>query len=228
MVLDDVDIADLVTSCIDARAWLDAVHLDAERGIIARLDPRRLDVIMANLIGNALKHGGSPVRVSVREVPPVAGHGGAGRHGAVLIEVADAGPGIPEEVLPHVFDRFYKASASRPRSEGSGLGLSIALENAHLHGGEISVRNGAERGAVFSLLLPRRPLPAADGADDGERTGHEHTDDDGTDDDSGTGDTDHGGTGMNRRNGEATAAGEAHGGGPDRGGGGGRAGRDRR
>ncbi|CAM5644653.1 hypothetical protein SHIRM173S_02013 [Streptomyces hirsutus] len=62
LVLDDVDIADQITACIDARAWLDAVELDAERGIHARIDPRRLDVILANLIGNALKHGGSPVR----------------------------------------------------------------------------------------------------------------------------------------------------------------------
>jgi two-component system, OmpR family, sensor histidine kinase MtrB len=177
MVLDDVDIADQVTSCIDARAWLDAVQLDAERGIIARLDPRRLDVILANLIGNALKHGGSPVRVSVREMPPGPATrelGRVGPHGAVLIEVADAGPGIPEEVLPHVFDRFYKASASRPRSEGSGLGLSIALENAHLHGGEISVRNGAVRGGVFSLLLPRRPAPPGD--EDGAGENDEESD----------------------------------------------------
>ena len=66
----------------------------------------------------------------------------------------DHGPGIPEDVLPHVFDRFYKASASRPRSEGSGLGLSIALENAHIHGGEITAANSPEGGAVFTLRLP--------------------------------------------------------------------------
>ncbi|MFD5318074.1 ATP-binding protein [Streptomyces sp. NPDC127098] len=148
MVLDDVDIADQVTACIDARAWLDAVEVAAERGVIARLDPRRLDVILANLIGNALKHGGSPVRVTVTEDT---------RDGRdeVVLEVADRGPGIPEDVLPHVFDRFYKASASRPRSDGSGLGLSIALENAHLHGGEISARNAPGGGAVFTLRLPR-------------------------------------------------------------------------
>ncbi|CAM5511396.1 histidine kinase OS=Streptomyces griseomycini OX=66895 GN=FHS37_001377 PE=4 SV=1 [Streptomyces griseomycini] len=159
LVLDDVDVADQITACIDARAWLDAVELDAERGIHARLDPRRLDVILANLIGNALKHGGSPVRVSVRESPDgVDGVGvakGAGGPGAVVIEVRDQGPGIPEDVLPHVFDRFYKASASRPRSEGSGLGLSIALENAHIHGGEITAANSPEGGAVFTLRLPR-------------------------------------------------------------------------
>ncbi|GGP59746.1 signal transduction histidine-protein kinase AfsQ2 [Streptomyces abikoensis] len=152
LVLDDVDIADQITACIDARAWLDAVELDAERGTTVRLDPRRLDVILANLIGNALKHGGSPVRVSVRQTEE-----------ALVIAVRDHGPGIPEEVLPHVFDRFYKASASRPRSEGSGLGLSIALENAHIHGGEITAENSPEGGAVFTLTLPRDSAPAPDG-----------------------------------------------------------------
>ncbi|MEU0334770.1 HAMP domain-containing sensor histidine kinase [Streptomyces sp. NPDC006193] len=147
LVLDDVDVADQITACIDARAWLDAVELDAERGIHARLDPRRLDVILANLVGNALKHGGSPVRVSVREE--------RGEEDEVVISVRDHGPGIPQDVLPHVFDRFYKASASRPRSEGSGLGLSIALENAHIHGGEITAANSPEGGAVFTLRLPR-------------------------------------------------------------------------
>jgi two-component system sensor histidine kinase MtrB len=156
MVLDDVDVADLVTACIDARAWLDAVEVEADRGIIALLDPRRLDVILANLIGNALKHGGSPVRVTVRQ--ETAGDGGR----QLVIAIADRGPGIPEEVLPHVFDRFYKASASRPRSEGSGLGLSIALENAHLHGGEISAHNAEDGGAVFTLWLPQEARPAED------------------------------------------------------------------
>ncbi|MCX5228249.1 HAMP domain-containing sensor histidine kinase [Streptomyces sp. NPDC006553] len=148
LVLDEVDIADQITACIDARAWLDAVDLDAERGIVAPLDPRRLDVILANLIGNALKHGGSPVRVSVRT-----------EEDELVIAVRDHGPGIPEEVLPHVFDRFYKASASRPRSDGSGLGLSIAMENALIHGGSITAANsvgedGAVDGAVFVLRLP--------------------------------------------------------------------------
>ena len=144
LVLDDVNVADQVTACIDARAWLDAVELDAGRDIMARLDPRRLDVIMANLIGNALKHGGSPVRVAVRT-----------QGDELVISVRDHGPGIPEDVLPHVFDRFYKASASRPRSEGSGLGLSIAMENAHIHGGDITAVNVPEGGAMFVLRLPR-------------------------------------------------------------------------
>ncbi|WP_439946363.1 sensor histidine kinase [Streptomyces sp. BBFR109] len=181
LVLDDVDLADQITACIDARAWLDAVELDAERGLHARLDPRRLDVILANLIGNALKHGGSPVRVSVREEGgDGAGSGdgadsgeggGSPEPGWIVIQVRDHGPGIPEDVLPHVFDRFYKASASRPRSEGSGLGLSIALNNAHIHGGDITAANSPEGGAVFTLRLPRdasalTERPAEDDGDD--------------------------------------------------------------
>ena len=86
-----------------------------------------------------------------------------------MIEVRDHGPGIPEDVLPHVFDRFYKASASRPRSEGSGLGLSIALENAHIHGGEITAANSPEGGAVFTLRLPQGRV--ASGADARRRAG---------------------------------------------------------
>lgn len=165
LVLDTVDVADQVTACIDTRAWLDAVELDADRGIMSRLDPRRLDVILANLIGNALKHGGSPVRLSVR-----TGWSSTGE-AQLIVEVADHGPGIPEDVLPHVFDRFYKASASRPRSEGSGLGLSIALENAHIHGGEIAARNaeGDELGAVFTLRLPRDASGLAAAGEDRDR-----------------------------------------------------------
>ncbi len=164
LVLDDVDVADQVTACLDARAWLDAVHLDAERGTMARLDPRRLDVILANLIGNALKHGGSGVRVAVRtEASRTDGD-------ELVISVRDHGPGIPEAVLPHVFDRFYKASASRPRSEGSGLGLSIAMENAHIHGGTITASNVPDGGAMFVLRLPR-------GAPRDEGPGDEHGED---------------------------------------------------
>nr|WP_236719281.1 HAMP domain-containing sensor histidine kinase [Wenjunlia vitaminophila] len=157
LVLDDVDVADMLLACIDARAWLDAVHVDAPRGIVVRLDPRRLDVILANLIGNALKHGGSPVRITVRTEPvdPEDVNGAFATADAVLVvEVSDSGPGIPEEVLPHVFDRFYKADTARPRSEGSGLGLSIAMENAHIHGGVISAANAPSGGAVFTVRLP--------------------------------------------------------------------------
>ncbi|MFJ6214498.1 ATP-binding protein [Streptomyces sp. NPDC092296] len=175
LVADEMDIADLIMSCIDGRAWYDAVELDAPRGVIARVDPRRLDVVFANLIGNALKHGGSPVVVRVRteeqpaEEQPAGEWAGAEPGRQLVVEVQDSGPGIPEDVLPHVFDRFYKADKGRARSEGSGLGLSIAMENARIHGGTITVGNapagadGTPGGAVFTLTLPMGPAEPEDG-----------------------------------------------------------------
>nr|WP_042194022.1 HAMP domain-containing sensor histidine kinase [Kibdelosporangium sp. MJ126-NF4]CEL21027.1 two-component system sensor kinase [Kibdelosporangium sp. MJ126-NF4]CTQ95459.1 two-component system sensor kinase [Kibdelosporangium sp. MJ126-NF4] len=142
--VEDVDIAGAVRDCLRARAWLDRVELVAPEGIVLRLDRRRVDVIVANLVGNALRHGGPPVRVRVS----------ASRTQA-WIEVTDSGPGVPEHVLPHVFDRFYKADAARARTPGSGLGLAIALENARLHGGDLTASNVAGGGARFVLRLPR-------------------------------------------------------------------------
>jgi two-component system sensor histidine kinase MtrB len=77
-----------------------------------------------------------------------------GAHGC--IDVANAGPGIPPEHLPHVFERFYKADSARA-GQGSGLGLAIAFENARLLGGNISVSSDVERGSVFRLTLPLGP-----------------------------------------------------------------------
>ena len=84
-----------------------------------------------------------------------------------MVRVSDCGPGIPDDVLPHVFDRFYKADSARPRSDGSGLGLSIAMENAHIHGGTITAANSPEGGAVFTLTLPM--APAADSGEEAQR-----------------------------------------------------------
>lgn len=71
-----------------------------------------------------------------------------------MLTVTDAGAGIPDAALPHVFDRFFKADSARPRSEGSGLGLAIAAENARLHGGSLTAANAHGAGAVFTLTLP--------------------------------------------------------------------------
>ncbi|MFD0852670.1 sensor histidine kinase, partial [Actinomadura adrarensis] len=118
--------------------------------ITARLDPRRVDVIVANLVGNALKHGAPPVSLRL--------HAAAGE---ITIEVRDQGPGVDPAVLPHVFDRFYKADTARSRSDGSGLGLAIARENARLHRdddhqGDITAAGSRDGGAVFTVRLPRQ------------------------------------------------------------------------
>lgn len=143
--LEDLDAAEAVRDTLRARGWLDRVELEAPPGTALRADRRRLDVVVANLVGNALRHGGPPVRV---RVAPAAS--------AVLVEVTDGGPGLPEQVLPHVFERFYKADDARARTPGSGLGLAIALENARLHGGDLTAAN-TEGGARFTLRLPADP-----------------------------------------------------------------------
>ncbi|MFI7535858.1 ATP-binding protein [Streptosporangium sp. NPDC049376] len=144
LALNEVDVAELVRATLRTRGWLEQVRTEFPPGVTVRLDPRRADVILANLVGNALRHGEPPVSVRLRADPHW-----------ITVEVRDHGPGLDEAVLPHVFDRFYKASAARARSEGSGLGLAIARENARLHHGDITVTNAPDGGAVFTLRLPR-------------------------------------------------------------------------
>ncbi|MEU8680023.1 HAMP domain-containing sensor histidine kinase [Streptomyces sp. NPDC048611] len=144
--LDEVDVAETIRKTLQARAWQKRVTAELPAGVRARLDPRRLDVVVANLVGNALHHGGEPVRVRLHAPEPDAER--------LLIEISDSGPGIDPEVLPHVFERFYKADSARARSEGSGLGLAIAMENVRLHGGVMRAANSPEGGAVFTVDLP--------------------------------------------------------------------------
>ncbi len=146
--LDESDIGELLRKTLALRHWQDRVDVGVPGPLRARLDPRRVDVILANLIGNALRHGGPAVRVRVRARADAA---------ALTLTVADDGPGIPHETLPHIFDRFSKGAAARSRSEGSGLGLAIAAENARLHGGTLTAANAPDGGAVFTLTLPRDP-----------------------------------------------------------------------
>ncbi|WP_406675033.1 HAMP domain-containing sensor histidine kinase [Nonomuraea sp. N2-4H] len=144
LAVNDVDVAELVRATLRTRGWSEAVETELPAGVSARLDPRRVDVVLANLVGNALRHGEPPVSVRL-----------SADGDSITVDVRDHGPGLDEEVLPHVFDRFYKASAARARSEGSGLGLAIARENARLHGGDLTVANAPDGGAVFTLRLPR-------------------------------------------------------------------------
>ncbi|HEY8979495.1 MAG TPA: HAMP domain-containing sensor histidine kinase [Streptomyces sp.] len=140
---DEIDLAESIRRTLAARGWTDAVEAQLPYAVRANVDPRRVDVVVANLVGNALKHGERPVSVRL-----TAGGGEA------VVEVRDSGAGIAEDVLPRVFDRFYKSDAARTRSEGSGLGLSIAAENVRVHGGRVRAANHPGGGAVFTVVLP--------------------------------------------------------------------------
>src|SRR5581483_4458469 len=111
-------------------------------------DPDRLEQALQNLAANAIRYAppGSPV--SIR----------ASRRGdAIVLSVANAGPGIPPEQLPRIFDRFYKGDASRASGAraagGSGLGLSIVKAIVERHGGRVDVRSRPGE-TVFELVLP--------------------------------------------------------------------------
>ncbi|MGW5637260.1 ATP-binding protein [Streptomyces sp. NPDC003832] len=154
---DEVDVGEAIRQTLRSRHWSDdRVRVDLPDGIRARLDPRRFDLVIANLVGNALKHGGTPVTVRLR-----AGTSATGTP-VLVTEVADSGPGIRPEVLPHIFDRFYKADAARTRSTGSGLGLAITQENVRLHGGTVHAGNLTGGGAVFTVVIPLRAEEAGE------------------------------------------------------------------
>jgi two-component system sensor histidine kinase MprB len=94
---------------------------------------------IANLLDNAVKYSpdGAPIEVIVRD-------------GQVI--VADQGPGVSEQDLPRIFDRFYRAAAARSKP-GAGLGLAIVREAAEAHGGNASVESSPS-GARFTITLP--------------------------------------------------------------------------
>ncbi len=106
-------------------------------------DADRLEQALQNLAANALRHTPAGGEILLNS--------SVGPEGPTLT-VRDTGPGIPEEHLPLIFERFYKADVARKAAGGSGLGLSIVKAIVERHRGRISVRNDA--GAVFEIVLP--------------------------------------------------------------------------
>jgi two-component system sensor histidine kinase MtrB len=152
-----VDLGVLASGLLQSRGWETSVTLDAE-AIVVETDPRRAERILANLVENALAHGGHDVGLRIR------------RNGSdALVEIRDRGPGMTPDALAHAFERFYKADQARA-GRGSGLGLSIALENARLLGGGIDAWSEPGDGSRFTLRLPvAKPLRGGTGADEGAR-----------------------------------------------------------
>lgn len=114
--------------------------------VLIKADARRVERILRNLLSNAIDHAeGKPIDIVIRESET-----------EVAVGVRDYGVGLDEKVLIRVFDRFWRADPSRARFRGStGLGLSIALEDARLHNGELEAWGRPGKGAHFVLTLPR-------------------------------------------------------------------------
>ena len=113
----------------------------------ARADGDRLEQVLANLMGNAVKYGRDDGTVTVG--------GRATEDGKVEVFVQDDGPGIPAEALERVFERFYRVDKARSREQGgTGLGLAIVKHIVQSHGGAVWVQSEVGRGAAFYFTLP--------------------------------------------------------------------------
>ncbi|MDK1359546.1 MtrAB system histidine kinase MtrB [Arthrobacter sp. zg-Y1219] len=169
--LEPTDIFAVVREVIEATEPL-ALNIGSTVTIVSKetscmvdADPRRIERILRNLVVNALEHGeGEPIEIAI-----------GSNMDAVAVAVRDHGIGMTEEEASRVFDRFWRADPARARTTGgSGLGLSIAVEDALLHGGLLQVWGRPGDGACFRLTLPRRhgvpftdspvPLSPYDGA----------------------------------------------------------------
>ena len=131
----------LLTQARDAGISL--THETPPQTIYVPGDAHRLGQVLANLLGNALKFTEEGGTVSVRLLQ---------KESVALVEVIDSGVGIPEDHLPHIFDRFWHTA--RTRRGGSGLGLAIARGVVEAHGGEITATSEAGGGSVFSFTIP--------------------------------------------------------------------------
>lgn len=127
-----------------------AIRVEVAAGLAALADPETLPHLFGNLLDNAVKFSRRRGAVRVAAVR---------KAGLALVTVRDAGPGIPDEDLPRLFERFFRSSRTR-RVRGTGLGLAIARAAAASSGGRVWAGNHPEGGAVFTVSLPLAPEPS--------------------------------------------------------------------
>ena len=158
MTASDVDLVEIARVAADSSQMIDPTHpveVAANAPVIARGDPDALRRLIDNLLGNARAHTppGTSTRVTVSSGDQ-----------AIELAVSDDGPGLPDDLIDHAFERFSRADASRSRDAGgSGLGLAIVAAITEAHGGRVAVANIPGSGARFVVTLPapqRRTTPA--------------------------------------------------------------------
>lgn len=155
-------------------AETEGVHLEFHSKIDelwAEYDPDKVKKIVSNLVANAIKFTpeGGKIQLAVDLEPPAAN--------CLLLTVSDAGPGIPADQLPYIFDRFYQVDDSSTRkrgrllskatapAEGTGIGLALTKELVKLMKGRISVDSQLGKGTIFKVVLPLTGVPKPTGAD---------------------------------------------------------------
>lgn len=154
----------IVVKELVGRAMDSLVPLMKGRGAAVRLqladrlpdlcgDPEALVSALANLIENAIRHGGGSVVVRARQ-----------HNRLVLLEVEDHGPGIPRLALQRIFEKFFRVNPALSRKEGGlGIGLALVRQITEAHGGSVDVHSVVGKGSTFTLRLPV-PKPAHDDA----------------------------------------------------------------
>jgi len=151
LTCEEVDLADLARGVLESlRRDAEAAGVDLRAGSLEPVlvvgDGLRLEQVLVNLVTNGLRYAGAGRTVRV----DVSREGGEAR-----LRVADDGPGIAPEHLPHLFERFYRVDRSRSRrGGGTGLGLAIVKRIVELHGGSVSVVSRPGEGTTFEVRLP--------------------------------------------------------------------------
>jgi two-component system sensor histidine kinase KdpD len=150
--LDWCDVGDLVQTTVCAlKRELASHEIKIEIGEnlpLARLDFTLMQQALSNLLLNAAVHTptGTPILLQARH-----------ENGQLFFSVADNGPGLPPELLPRIFDKFFRAPSAP--AGGSGLGLAIVKGFVEAHGGQISAANRPGGGAIFTIIIPQTEKP---------------------------------------------------------------------
>jgi PAS domain S-box-containing protein len=110
------------------------------------IDEKRMTQVLNNLLSNAVKYSPKGGRIQIR---------GRIRPDDILICVMDEGPGIAQEDIPHIFDRFYRSSQAAQKTKGAGLGLYLAKAVVEAHGGNIWIDNQSKKGTSICFTLPK-------------------------------------------------------------------------